>query len=55
MGFTGRQITQFYTPPYGTDSGNLGKFEAVDHHGTVFPPRQCLYQKVAVVMQSLKM
>ena len=51
----GRQITWVYTTPYGADSGNLGKFEAVDHLGTVFAQRQCLYQKVGVDMQSLKM
>ena len=28
----GRQIKWVYTPPYGADSGNLGKFETFDHH-----------------------
>ena len=33
----------------------MGKFEAVENNGTAFPPKQCLYQKVAVGMENLKM
>ena len=55
LGFTGLQILRVHTPPYGADNGKLGKFEAVDHHGTVFAPKQCLIQKVAVVVQNPKM
>ena len=36
-------------------NGNLGKFKAVNHHGIVFAPNQCLFQKVALVIQNLKM
>ena len=37
------------------ENENLGKFVAADHNGTVFAPKQCLYEKVAMGMQSLKM
>ena len=55
LGFTGLQILRVYTPPYGADNGNLGTLEAVDNLGTVFAPKQCIYQNVAVVMQNPKM
>ena len=55
LGFTGQQITRVHTPPYRADNGNLGNFEAVDPYGTVFAPKQCLYQKVAMGTQNLKM
>ena len=37
------------------ENGYLGKFGNADHNGTAFAPKQCLYQKVAMAMQSLKM
>ena len=36
------------------DDGNLGNLEAVDHNGTVFAPKQCLYAKVAMGMENPK-
>ena len=47
-------FTRFYAPTYMDENGNLGKFGAADHNGTVFAPKQCLYQKVALGMKSLK-
>ena len=35
--------------------GKLRIFEAVEENGTVFAPRQCLHQKVAMGMEKLKM
>ena len=40
---------------YRAENGTLGNFEAVDHNGTVFAPKQCLYQKVAMYMENPKM
>ena len=54
LGFTGGQITRFHAPPYRGGNGNLGKFEAVDCNGTVFAPKQCLYQKLASGTENLK-
>ena len=39
---------------YRAENGNLGNFEAVGNNGTAFPPKQCLYQKVGVVMENRK-
>ena len=39
----------------GAENGNLGKFEAVDHNGTAYAPKQYLYQKVAMGMENPKM
>ena len=50
-----RQINPFYTPPYGVEYGNMVNFEPFDHNGTVFAPKQSLYQKVAVGKENLKM
>ena len=50
-------IIRRIAPPctaYRADNGNLGNFEAVVHNGTVLPPKQCLYQKVAMGMEDLK-
>ena len=55
LGVTARQITRIHAPRVGSDNGNLGNFEAVDHNGTAFTPKQCLYQKVAVGMENPKM
>ena len=40
---------------YRAENGNLGNFEAVGNNGTAFAPKQCLYQKVAVGMENIKM
>ena len=40
---------------YRAVNGNLAKFEAVENNGTTFPPKQCLYQKVAVGMENPKL
>ena len=40
---------------YNAENGYLGKFEAVENHGSAFEPRQCLYQKVAVGTENPKM
>ena len=34
---------------------NVGKFEGFDQHGTVFEPKQSLYQNVTKGVQNLKM
>ena len=33
----------------------FGKFEAFDHKGTVFAPKQYVYQKIAMGVENLKM
>ena len=40
---------------YTAVNGNLGNIEAVENNGTAFAPKQCLYQKVAVGLESPKM
>ena len=40
---------------YRAENGNLGMFNAVENNGTTFAPKQCLYQKVAVVMENPKL
>ena len=55
MSVTVRQVTQFHVSPYFAEYGNLVNFEAFDHNGTVYAPKQCLYQKVAMGMEKLKM
>ena len=40
---------------YKAEKANLGFVEAVENHGTDFAPKQCSYQKVAGVMENLKM
>ena len=40
---------------YIAENANLGKFEAVESNCTAFAPKQCLYQKQAVVMENPKM
>ena len=51
----GLQTTRVRLPPYMVDNGNLGKLAATYLPGTAFAPRQCLYQKEATCMGSLKM
>ena len=52
---TGLQTTQFRAAPYRADNGILRKFGCTYRHGTVFAPKQCLYQKEATGMESPKM
>ena len=51
---TGLQTTRVRLSPYLVENGNLGKLGATYLQGTVFAPRQCLYQKEAARMGSLK-
>ena len=51
----GREITRCHARPYCADIGTLRNFEAVDHNGIVFAPKQCSYQKVAMGMEHLNM
>ena len=51
----GLRRTLFHAAQYRADSTNLREFEATYHHGTVFAPMECLYQKEAKCMQNPKM
>ena len=51
----GPEIIEFPATPYRAEYGNLVNCEAFDFNGTVFAPKQCLYQKVATGMGNLKM
>ena len=51
----GVQTTRLRLSPHVLENGNLGKLGATYPKGTVFAPRQCLYQKEATGMGSLKM
>ena len=55
MAVTGQKLTRIRTPSNMAENGNLGKFGAGDHNGTVFAPKECSYLKVAMGMQSQKM
>ena len=48
------QTTPCHAAPCRTDYGNLQKFGSTYLHGTVFPPKQYLYQKEATVVDSQK-
>ena len=50
-----RKITMFRTLRIGPPIENGGKFGWTDRHGTLFAPRQCLYQKEATGMESPEM
>ena len=52
---TGPEITPFNGGQYRAENGNLHKFGSTYWHGTVFPQRECLYQKEATDMESPKM
>ena len=52
---TGPQTTPSNVRQYRAENGNLGKFGPTVRHGTVFAPKQCLYQKEARAMESPKM
>ena len=51
---TGRQTTPSHVSQYRAENGNLRKSGSTFRHGTVFAPKQCLYQKEATGMESLK-
>ena len=55
LAVTGNRTTRIHATPYRADNGNFGKFGATYFFGTVFAPKQCLYQKVATGIESLKM
>ena len=50
-----RQIARFRVPQFWAEYGNSVNFEAFDHNGTVFAPKQRLYQNVAMGMENLQM
>ena len=50
----GRQITPSHLSQYRAENGNLRKSGSTFRHGTAFAPKQCLYQKEAPGMDSLK-
>ena len=50
-----REITRFHVTSYVAEYGNLVNFEGFDRSGTVFAPKECLYEKVAMGMEILKM
>ena len=49
----GVQTSRFYLAPYRADNGNLRKFGVTYRYGTMFAPKECLYQKEAMWMESL--
>ena len=52
---TDHQTSAVHGGQYRAENGNLCKFESTYRHVTVFAPKQCLYQKEAIGMESLKM
>ena len=52
---TGPQTSHVLYSPYRAVIGILRKFGRTYRHGTLFAPRQCLYQKEATGMQSTKL
>ena len=51
----GLQTTPSHVSQYRAENGNLRKSGSTFSHGTVFVPKQCLYQKEATGMESPKM
>ena len=51
----GLQTTPSQISQYRAENGNLRKYGSTFCHGTVFAPKQCLYQKEATGMESPKM
>ena len=51
----GRQTTPSHVSQYMAENKNLQKSGSTFHHGTVFAPKQYLYQAEATEMQSPKM
>ena len=52
---TGLQTTPTHRGQYRAENGNLRKMGWTYCHGTMFAPRQCLYQKKARGMESAEM
>ena len=50
-----RQTTPSHVSQYKVENENLRKFGSTFRHGTVFAPKECLYQKEATGMESPKM
>ena len=55
LAVTGLQMTRVRLPQCMVNTGNFGKLEAAYLPGTAFAPRQCLSQKEAMGMGSLKL
>ena len=51
----GQQTTPSHVNEYSAENGNLLKSGSILRHGTVFTPKQCLYQKEATRMDSPEM
>ena len=51
----GRKTTPSQVSNYGAENGNLMKSGSIFRYGTVFTPKQCLYEKEATGMESPKM
>ena len=52
IAFVGRQTTPSNVGQCRAENGNLRKSGSTFHHGTMFAPNQCLYQKEATGMES---
>ena len=48
----GLQTTPFHEWQYGAENGNMRNFGPTSPHGTAFAPKQWLYQKEAIGMES---
>ena len=53
--YAGLQTTLPHVSQYRTENGNLRKSRSTFCHGTVFPPKQHLYQKEATGVESPQM
>ena len=53
--FAGLQTTPSHVSQYRAQNGNLRKSGSTCRHGSIFAPKQCLYQKEATGMESPKM
>ena len=53
--YAGLQTTPSHVSQYRAENGNLRNSGSTFTHGTVFTPKQCLYQKEATGMDSPKM
>ena len=51
----GRQTTRSHVRQNGAENGNFRKSGSTFRHGIVFAPKQCLYEKEAIGMESPKM
>ena len=51
----GRKTTLSHVSQYRAENRILRKSESTFRHGTIFAPKQCLYQKEATCMESSKM